>query len=714
MIDSSNPVTYIFEGCEPDPEKWPDDARLFLSDRGIEPSAARAQGWLFADKRLIRKKLCINEGEAAPSRGILIPILTLDGGDSERWLLKVLDKRWRAKHLHPKGADTQRMMFLKGDRDARPTTVYLCESLPKALALQPYLRKGEIAIAGNGVWGAIKHGELIDDYGRTGWRGKVRYVILFDSDWEQPDKHEVRRAIVRTADALRAAGENVGITLLPTLRGHKKTGIDDFLVHPDGGAERFRTLEVRDPAEDRFVDWRVHPAVAALNRRHAIVTIGASTRVMRIDTLPGGEIEPIFQKRDDFELQYLNDRHVVGKRENGTPVVKTAAQIWLESADRVQYERVTLDPPSLPGPNQGFYNLWRGFRYAGADEQAAATSWDLFRDFILEVICCGNREHSGWVQAWMARCIQRPFEPAGVALVLQGDQGIGKGFFAKTFGALYGTAHYRRIEKQVHSVGRFNALMRDALLVFCDEAFFAGDPTIRGPLKAMITEESITIEHKNVDAFSFPNMRAYILASNEPMVVPAELDARRWAVFHVSSEHANDRRYFGAIAKQMESGGYAAMLRDLLAVKIDGRADPYRAPTTEALIEQKRLSLKPAEQFWFECAKRAEYPARLSASGLGATVEFARWPEAKSVLVLRRVAAAALLERLQEYRAHTGELRVHETMLGITVNRLFPDSPPAPRVSTPSGRDRAWVLPGLRAARAAIDRAFRGRIDWDS
>ena len=81
-----------------------------------------------------------------------------------------------------------------------------------------------------------------------------------------------------------------------------------------------------------------------------------------------------------------------------------------------------------------------------------------------------------------------------------------------------------------------------------------------------------------------------MIASNDDWVVPSSHDERRYFVLRVSDRHANDRAYFAAIDAQMEAGGLAAMLHDLLAMDLSGH-DFRHVPDTEALAAQKVHSM---------------------------------------------------------------------------------------------------------------------------
>jgi hypothetical protein len=116
-----------------------------------------------------------------------------------------------------------------------------------------------------------------------------------------------------------------------------------------------------------------------------------------------------------------------------------------------------------------------------------------------------------------------------------------------------------------------------------------------GELKRLITEPTLTIEPKAVDPFSMSNCLHIIMASNEDWVVPAGMDARRFAVMDVSSQRMGDKAYFKALWAEMEEGGTAAMLHDLLSMDLRGWHPRDDIPQTEALLQQKMESLKGVE-----------------------------------------------------------------------------------------------------------------------
>ena len=148
--------------------------------------------------------------------------------------------------------------------------------------------------------------------------------------------------------------------------------------------------------------------------------------------------------------------------------------------------------------------------------------------------------------------VQHPRKRLGVSLVLRSDeQGTGKGLFAKIFGHLFGK-HYLHVTNPRHLTGNFNAHLIDCLLLFADEAFWAGDKSAEGALKTLITEELRAVEIKGKDVFQARNFTRLLIASNKSWVVPSELHDRRFVILDVNPQRKRDTDYFGKMIKQME------------------------------------------------------------------------------------------------------------------------------------------------------------------
>jgi hypothetical protein len=215
-------------------------------------------------------------------------------------------------------------------------------------------------------------------------------------------------------------------------------------------------------------------------------------------------------------------------------------------------------------------------------------------------VCSGNQDHFNYLIQLLAYRVQHLDEPPGVALALLGPQGAGKGVLARTFGKLFGK-HFAHITHGDQLVGRFNASLGTSSAVFLDEALWAGDKKGEGILKALITEPSFQLEAKFRDPIMVKNRLFIMVASNNDWAVPTGIGDRRWFVLNVANTYAGPghQNYWDPLYAEIENGGAAAMLHDLLAM--DLRAFDVRAiPHTAAKAQQQVLSLRGSTAWLYD------------------------------------------------------------------------------------------------------------------
>ena len=296
--------------------------------------------------------------------------------------------------------------------------------------------------------------------------------------------------------------------------------------------------------------------VTELNQCHAHVMVGGKARILNIkkDPLQGWNVHD-FSTTSDFRSLYANRRVIIGDKS------RNAAEIWLKHPERLSYDGVTFDPTRK---SNGYYNLYQGFPI-----KAAKGDCGLYLEHIRQNICRGDEDLYEYVLDWMADAIQNPGKRPGVALAIRGKQGVGKGVFVNVFASLFG-AHAIQVTQSCHLVGNFNAHLRDKLLVFADEAFWAGDKRAAGVLKGLVTEDNIAIEMKGIDVQSLPNYVRLILASNNEWIIPASADQRRFVVIEASEARMQDASYFGSIINQIKNGGREALMYFLSERDLNG------------------------------------------------------------------------------------------------------------------------------------------------
>ena len=229
---------------------------------------------------------------------------------------------------------------------------------------------------------------------------------------------------------------------------------------------------------------------------------------------------------------------------------------------------------------------------------------------IKKVICSNIEAHYEVVLDWLSQTLQNPGgEKPGVALVMRGGKGVGKGIFATNFGKIFGQ-HFLHLTYSGHFTGRFNYHLKDKILVFVDEAIWTGDKSAEGLIKGYVTESTMQIESKGVNAVDLRNHMRFIIASNNDYIVPSSHDERRFFVVDVSPHLRGNYEYFKSLAYQMGNGGREAMLYDLLQ-REHSMSNIRNFPRTEALLDQMMYSASTVEKFWYSLLTTGEMEAEI-------------------------------------------------------------------------------------------------------
>lgn len=334
-----------------------------------------------------------------------------------------------------------------------------------------------------------------------------------------------------------------------------------------------------------------------LNKKYSVIgDLGGKCMVMgwvasKVD--PSVHV-PSFQTFKSFAERFSHNYVETHKLKNGQWVEEPQqlGAAWLKWGRRVSYEGIDLVPGGPQVLPNGYYNLWQGFSVAPKPGK-----WPLMREHIAKVLANQDSASLEYIVKWAAWKVQHPGDPTEAALVFKGAKGAGKGTFARALRQLFGQ-HGLQIYNSKHLVGSFNGHFRNCCLLYADEAFWAGDKQGESTLMGLITEPTIPIEQKGIDVVDWKNHIGIVMTTNHEWVVPARHDERRYAVFQVSDQHSRDEAYFKALRHELDNGGMAAMLYDLLRVEL-GDWHPRRIPQTEALQQQKLRSLDPRYE-WFE------------------------------------------------------------------------------------------------------------------
>jgi hypothetical protein len=338
--------------------------------------------------------------------------------------------------------------------------------------------------------------------------------------------------------------------------------------------------------------------LAQFNAEYCVVKLSGKTRIMSFVNVPrirgGTRRLPEFQSASDFRLYHDNKTLFVGKKPMGH------GEWWLYHPERRQYAGIVFQPKASPTIGN-YLNLWTGWGI-----EPCPGDWSLMRNHIHTVLANANSGHATYITKWTAWTLQHPTEPAEVALVFRGPRGIGKGIFGRGLCTMAGQ-HGLHISSHNQLAGRFNAHLMDCMILFADEAFWPGDRSAEGTLKRMTTEPTLMIEKKGFDALQTDNLLHIVMAANADWIVPAGMDERRFAAFNTATEKQT-REYFNKLYAEVDNGGLAAMMHELMNMDLGDWHPRDDVPQTEALREQKEYSFNNEEAWWYDVLQRGELP----------------------------------------------------------------------------------------------------------
>lgn len=409
-----------------------------------------------------------------------------------------------------------------------------------------------------------------------------------------------------------------------------------------------------------------------VNARYAIIGIG--NRMMVMELAADGSISELW----DFEhfRKRLCKEFIKVRQPDGKVKTLPLAEVWLRHPRGRQYNRLVYDMPgSLERANERDFNGWQGFSVA-----PKPGSWELNRAHLREIICGNDPGAFHWTMNWLAAMIQFPGRHAWTSLVLKGGQGIGKGHFvAKMIGALFGPQQYIHILGAGQLTSDFNEHLSGKVLIFADESTWGGDPRAASKLKGMITEDLQIINRKYLKMVNEHSKVHIVIASNNEWPIPIEPGDRRFTVLDVSEVKKQDQTYFGALLAELDNGGRAAMLHELLSWQVDDKM--LRIPyNTAAKTRVAELSMKPIEQWWHELLHRG--------SILDGT-----WPDR----ILKRELHGNYLAFLDMLHRASRDRRVTETELGMFLSKHT--TARQQQLTTEGKRERIIWLPPLEECR---------------
>jgi len=355
------------------------------------------------------------------------------------------------------------------------------------------------------------------------------------------------------------------------------------------------------------------------------------------------------------------------------------------------YSGIEFNPVTT---TQGYLNLW-----VGPTLEAQKGKWDLIKAFLREVICNGDDTCYQYLIRYLAHAVQKPEEKPGVMVILLGGQGIGKGTFGRILSAIWSST-YIQVNNVKDITGSFNSILGQSFIVFMDEALFEGDRRSSDALKSLVTEPTININEKHQPARQTKSYHRFFAATNATHFKNTDNDDRRDFVLRVSETYKGNHEYWIKLNSEIETSGTAAMLHVLKEMDLSG-FNVRDKPSTEALIDQKLMSLGPYARWWFDCLDRGYVIA-------GDRVDLHETPDGEWTEFISTETALNGIKELSGGRLYKNPIAKE---VQSAISKYCPSAAQGQRKEN-GKRKRGVILPNLTIARNEFEKYIGGAVDW--
>ncbi len=450
-------------------------------------------------------------------------------------------------------------------------------------------------------------GELIPDLKSIAWAKRHVYIV-YDSD--VVEKVAVNKALVQLAIKLEALGAFVYTVVLPELVPGK-CGLDDFLLSQPREILA-QLLKVAWPISMTRELWAMNNRFIHIRKPNVVVDQATLLMYSYID-FKNGVHTPQLALRNELVRGELKASEIsIGRK-------------WLEWPLHTRADAMTYNPGGVDfevDSQTGIcrYNMWKGWAV-----EPEPGDIEPFLQLFDHVFDGADEEFKHWVMQWFAYPFQYPGTKLYTALLVIGaEQGTGKSFIGEIVGGIYGdyTPETGR-QGYMHSTNlrddmfksSFNGALGDKCFIRVEEVTGSDAYAEANKVKNMITQKTILINRKGIEAENRIDRLNYYITSNYIRAAKIETGDRRFAVHYVNSGKAAAALYdtVDSWFKDPECKGLKALLHYFMGLDLTGFNPRAPAPMTRAKAEVIEAT-QPAAEAWVRHVM--ENPAALKIGGV--------------------------------------------------------------------------------------------------
>jgi len=362
-------------------------------------------------------------------------------------------------------------------------------------------------------------------------------------------------------------------------------GADDFgKAGPPPSIDEFHEMGARPLAEGRPGDKTERPETSGED---------TSSRSFRDDWVWIVQQYMFMRRRDKFTMSvpsFDSTFGYLGEKGKVTPMILQGNGVM------PKFETIAFLPgePEMGGQQ---YNTWTQPRL-----QPKEGDTSIFHEH-MERLLPDEAERDAALD-WMAWVLQNEKLKPNFMFLMQGEQGCGKSWLGILMSLMIDERNTTFLRTE--DVGnRFNSWIIKTRLAVVEELMGDDKRTLANRMKALITQDTVSVELKGKDLITMPNKACFMAFTNHLDALKLENSDRRYMVFSTKAKGLGTPiEYWDqlwAFAGPLSSDdGPAAVMHELLVRRVDRRFGLGRAPHTKAHDTMRREGLPELERWMIE------------------------------------------------------------------------------------------------------------------
>lgn len=292
-------------------------------------------------------------------------------------------------------------------------------------------------------------------------------------------------------------------------------------------------------------------------------------------------------------------------KSNGTPI--PFYDHWSVDVKHRLYRAIDFIPFNIDKPidDPNIYNVFEGFN---PDIYGEAMEHDRMMKKItpyLDLVnaLCDGEENASYFHKFIANIFQEPSNKPPVAIIFKGKQGTGKNMVLDAIGNMLNKTHYITSSKPSDFFGEHAEGYYRKLLVNLNEAEGKDTFDFEGRMKSLISEDTMTINPKNVRPTEIANHARTVVTTQKPSPVAIDVKTkdRRWVVYQTTDLYlTKSGKFWGQLYKHLRKPEtMKALYQYFMSIDLTDFDWIKRRPMTRAYKEMCNL-FSPIEALFFE------------------------------------------------------------------------------------------------------------------